>query len=846
MGEVYRAKDTRLDRSVAIKVLHTALSRDPPALERFRREARAASALNHPNICTLYDLGEDGDQMYLVLELLEGQSLEDYLARGPIPIGELLAAAIQIGDALDAAHSKGIVHRDLKPANIFRTTAGPVKILDFGIAKYVLDVAAPSADCVTRTLLTQAGSFAGTVAYASPEQTCGTAIDGRSDLFSLGLVLYQAATGRLPYPNVCLGQLLSGTDGVPVTPPSKLNKAVPAAFDLLILKLLEKDPARRFQTAGEMRDALLRIRTSRPLWSRLPAIGLTAGLVVLAVLGYWLVAKRSETASPASLEYTRLTNFPDSVHSAALSKDGKMLAFLRGPAAFLGGPEEVYLKVMPDGQPIALTHDGKTKVAPVFTPDGSRIVWATSEWSSYSVPVTGGEPALFMPNAAALRWIGPNRVLFSSIRSGFHMGLVTATESRGSPREVYFPKSAQGMVHFSDLSPDGNWVLAVEMVSAVWLPCGLVPFDGSSQGRQVGPPASQCTAATWSSDGRWMYFVAELGAESHLWRQRFPNGAPEQLTSGLNQEWSVAADPDGRSLIASVGNAQSTVWLQDESGARPVSVEGYAYRPITSPDETRIFYLVKRSAKDAVWTGELWAVDLASGRNERVLPDFLVETYDLSRDGKQVVLAALDSSGRSSIWLAAIDRSQPPRKLTPDSAPAESLPFFGASGQIYFMRRSPNGEMLHRMNADGSARQNLGPDLDTYLVNISPDERWAVFWSGLNGVQLFPLAGGPLRTLCQCPAGPIYHDSPRISWSRDGRLLFVNGGGSMVGIGTTVVPWKEVEAQWSGTNMSMADLRRLPGARNIQEISIAPGATGARYAFAREAEQSNLFRIRLP
>lgn len=203
-----------------------------------------------------------------------------------------------------------------------------------------------------------------------------------------------------------------------------------------------------------------------------------------------------------------------------------MLAFLRGPAAFLGGPEEVYLKVMPDGQPIALTHDGKTKVAPVFTPDGSRIVWATSEWSSYSVPVTGGEPALFMPNAAALHGIGPNRVLFSSIRSGFHMGLVTATESRGSPREVYFPKSAQGMVHFSDLSPDGKWVLAVEMVSAVWLPCRLVPFDGSSQGRQVGPPASQCTAATWSPHGRWMYFVAELGAESHLWRQRFPNGAP--------------------------------------------------------------------------------------------------------------------------------------------------------------------------------------------------------------------------------------------------------------------------------------------------------------------------------
>ncbi|HEY2019316.1 MAG TPA: hypothetical protein VGH38_37670, partial [Bryobacteraceae bacterium] len=455
-------------------------------------------------------------------------------------------------------------------------------------------------------------------------------------------------------------------------------------------------------------------------------------------------------------------------------------------------------------------------------------------------------PALLMSNASSMRWAGPHQVLFAEARAGFHMGLVTATENRSAPRNVYLPRSPQGMVHFFEPSPDGKWVLLVEMLNAVWQPCRVVPFDGSSEGKQVGPPEAQCTAVAWSPDGRWMYFAAEVGAESHLWRQRFPDGAPEQLTSGLNQEWTVTADPDGRSLITAVGNVQSTVWFQGDGGARPVSVEGYAYRPLVSPDETKVYYLVKRAAKGTIWTGELWAADLASGRNELALPGFQVETFDISHDGKFAALAAFDSSGRSAIWLAAIDRSQPPRKLTPDGEPNESRPFFGASGRIYFVRESQNGRAFYRMNQDGSGRQRLRPDSDDFLVNISPDERWAVSWNLTSDVQLLPLAGGEPQPLCLCGAGPIFHDSPRIGWSRDGKQLFVNWGGSMVGLGTTVFSWKEVEARLSSASLTLADLRRLPGTRQIQEISIAPGATGARYAFARQAEQSNLFRIRLP
>jgi len=851
MGEVYRAKDTRLDRIVAIKVLPASLSAEPLSLERLRREARAASALNHPNICALYDIGDDAGRPFLVLELLEGQSLQDRLATGPLPVSELLEVAIQISEALDSAHRKGIVHRDLKPANLFQTGpatdySGRLKILDFGIAKYMAGATRPSETESTISMLTGAGGFAGTPAYASPEQTRGEEVDGRSDLFSFGVLLYQMATGSLPYPGASLGHMLAAGADAPLKPPSDLRKGLPAALDSLILRLLRKDPARRFQSAAELRDSLVNLQTpALPRWKRTSALVLAAGLLALMV-AFWFSARRHPATAPGSLEYVRLTNFPDAVHSPALSQDGKMLAFVRGPVAFMGGPGQIYLKVLPDGQPVALTHDSEVKMAPVFAPDGARVVYTAGLNSSFSVPVAGGQPALLMPNAASLRWVGPGRVLFSEITSGFYMGLMTATESRGEPRKVYFPESRLGMVHFSEPSPDRRWVLAVEMLSAVWQPCRLLPFDGSSAGKQVGPVRGLCTASAWSPDGRWMYFAAEVDGESHLWRQRFPDGPAQQITSGLNQEWGVAADPGGRSLITAVGNTQSTVWYHDESGDRPVSVEGYAYRPLVAPDGSRVFYLVRRGAKGALWTGELWAVELSSGRNERVFPDFLIENYHLSRDGKNAVVERFEPSGHSSIWVAVIDRSRPPRKLTPDGEADEQRPFFGASGDIYFTQRTLHGRILYRMKADGSARQRVSPESDAYLVNILPDEKWVVIWAGDDGAVLLPLGAGSPRPLCRCNAGPIFQDSPRVSWSGDGKFLFVNFGGAMAGLGTTLVPWRGVEALPSGVTMSPADFRQLPGARQIRETSIAPGPTGGRYAFARQGEQSNLYRIRLP
>jgi serine/threonine protein kinase len=341
MGEVYRARDVRLDRQVAIKVLPSHLSSDSEYRLRLEREAKSIARINHANICTLHDIGEQDGLVYLVFECLEGETLQARVERGPVPFRELLPLVIEITDALDSAHRKGIVHRDVKPANVFITKSGHAKMLDFGLAKQESQ-AITSESVPTATFESTAGTTAGTAGYMSPEQVLGRELDARSDLFCLGIVLYRAATGRSPFHGHTTGELADAILHETPIAPSKINPSVPAAFEQIILKALEKDIDLRYQSAAELRGDLRRIQrdsesaialptpSPKKRWSR-PVMAGAAALVLLVIVGavlYWVARSRSSGHNQPISERQLTANPAETpVFSAAISADGEHLAY---------------------------------------------------------------------------------------------------------------------------------------------------------------------------------------------------------------------------------------------------------------------------------------------------------------------------------------------------------------------------------------------------------------------------------------------------------------------------------------------------------------------------------------
>jgi serine/threonine protein kinase/Tol biopolymer transport system component len=857
MGEVYRARDHRLARDVALKVLPVEVMHDGMHQQRLELEARAAAALDHPNICPVYDIGEQDGRVWIAMQYVEGETLAARLRREPLELSTALSVATQIASALSAAHARGIVHRDVKPDNIIIGTSGHAKVLDFGLAK----IAAEDGPGARQSV--QGGIYSrrlGTLPYMSPEQARGEPLDSRTDVFSLTVVLYEMVTGRRPFIADRDAEIRASILSATPPPVSSVVPTANPALDRIAQRGLQKDRTARYQTMADLmadiEDVKRRLEIASPridprTWEFRSAVA--ASVIGVIAAWVWSSGRQPTTTNwSGALAYVQLTNFPDAVRSPAISSDGKILTFVRDDQSGVG--QDLYVKELPDGQPRRLTDDGEIKSWPTFTPDGSRIVF-TRGLDSFVVPISGGAPRPFMTNASGLTWMSPQNVLFSQMKKAPTMGIAAAFRDGTRRRDIYVPASATGMAHFSRSSPDGSQVLVVEMDTNHWLPCRVVPFDGSSPGRRVGPTPSECTAVGWSPDGRWMYFEAAVNGETHLWRQRFPDGAPEQLTFGLNQERGLAVDREGKTVITAVGASQSTVWYHDEHGDRRVSTEGFAYRPLVSPDERMVLYLVRRPAKRSFSIGELWATDLASGRNQRLLPEFLISSYHLSSDGTLIVFDTFDQSGRSRVWLASIDGSFTPRRLTPDGAQDER-PFFGASGDIYLMRRRDDGHSdLYAIQQDGSRRRKLADDVD-FLVSMSPDEKWAVLWS-FQGTRLMSLGGGPPRWLCRCSIGPIMSGPPGVSWSHDGETLFVNQGnldvetavtsdGGTPVTGTVLVPWHRVEGWPSSFVPSGDDLSRLPGARSIPLSGVAPGRTAARYAFSQESRQANLYRIRLP
>jgi serine/threonine protein kinase/Tol biopolymer transport system component len=861
MGEVYRARDTKLQRDVALKVLPERFALDPDRVARFTREAQLLATLNHPNIAAIYGLDETSGAQALVMELVDGPTLADRIARGPMPLAEALAIARQMAEAVEAAHEKGIIHRDLKPANIKIAGNGVVKVLDFGLAK-VWDGAAQSdlSGSSKRTATHLGGrTILGTPAYMSPEQARGASLDRRTDIWSFGCVLFEMLTGRAPFAGDTISDTLAAIlDHQPDW--TQLPAGTPPPIRRLLWRCLDKDLKQRLRDIGEARVELGALVAATPRhWrptSHRVGLNVLALLVVAGAIGVFY-STRSAAPVTSPSEYTQLTNFTDSAVAPSLSPDGRMVTFKRGEDSFLSRGQ-IYVKVLPNGESIQLTTDAARKYAPVFTPDGSRIAYSSRPtagvWDTWIVPVPGGQPRLFLPNASGLTWIADHRVMFSEIKTGIHMGIVTAMESRTDSREIYFQPNEHAMAHHSYASPDRQWVLVVEMVGAHAFTerCRLIPFDGRSAGQQVGPQGP-CTSAAWSPDGKWMYFGATVGGKSHLWRQSFPDGAPEQITFGPLEEEGIAVAPDGRSLVTSVGTRRSAIWIHDAAGERAITSEGYAAAPRLSRDATHVFYLL---ARDWVlsrfgWTpssSDLRSVDLASGKTDSLLPGVSVTDYDISSDETEVAFTTADSSGEPQIWLASLDRRTPPRQV----ARAGDQVSFAADGHLVFRSLEANTNRLIRIKKDGTGpdRITTAPVLDKF--GVSPDGEWVLISSPGAGVDAVPAtlavpirSSGPPRKICvpACQAG----------WSSDGKFFHVSLDSSNVSSPGTAgrvlaiqVPVGKAlpELPVSGIDVAAA-VAELPGTRVVEHGSLLTGPDPSTFVFTRTDLQRNLFRIPL-